>query len=514
MRKPLYYYSLEKEPISTVLTTQWVVEDIACLIFPGLMPPIQQLLEIDNHQRDRGIENKLKESIQKKCIELLDKTECIATLLNYARYIYWSNRIVPVKELKPYADLLKEMPLLKNSENLSLWGTAYLVVRCKKCSKFFSCKQYKNRADSDLYKFDTWQYDRQPDKYNCSTCVNNKHKENLKQRKREAIIADRDRFCKLVYTPDDKDYQYTNLCQTSNFSSPGLNLYNLIVNNFNNCQNLTEYFKCFVEEHVPEYFDYCKPIYFITGFEYIILKNSNFSFDLNELKESIDYLFDKFFEHLELPKSKLKLRYTINNYRNDNLWFDIPLLNYLIHLGWNPSEFIYDVSINDRCLWIHFDLTKKSTFEGLKTKWYKIENEHFWEDKDIWEFENTYYKYEADFTFRTRLFLREHGLNDDIIVKFNLFMTPNEVFKPHTIIIESKDIFNKVEKQLAETSEYWRKLEILKQAPQEYFAQLKLLSSSERFATQNWDAVRKIILKQNNFECALKNEVTPCDSRL
>lgn len=124
MRKPLYYYSLEREPISTVLTTQWIVEDIACLIFPGLMPPIQELLEVDiNHQRDRGIENKLKESIQKKCIELLDKTQCIATLLNYARYIYWSNRIVPVKELKPYADLLKEMPLLKNSDKFSLWGT-------------------------------------------------------------------------------------------------------------------------------------------------------------------------------------------------------------------------------------------------------------------------------------------------------------------------------------------------------------------------------------------------------
>lgn len=515
MRKPLYYYNLEKESISTVLTTQWIVEDSACLIFPGLMPPIQELLEINiNYQRDREIETKLKESIQKKCIEVLDKTQCMATLLNYARYIYWSNRIVPVKELKIYADLLKEMPLLKNSGKFSLWGTAYLVVDCKECGSFFSYKQYTSRSDSDLYKFDTWHYDRQPDKYNCSVCVKNKQKENLKQRKREEILGDLDKFSKLVYVPDDKEYQYTKLSQSTNFSSPGLNLYNLIVNNFKSCKYITDNFKFFVEEHIPEYFDYCKHIYFITPSEYIILKNSNLSFDINELQESVIYPLGEFSEYIGKPNIKIKLRYTVNNYRNDNLWFDIPLLNYLIYLGWNPSHFIYDVSINDRCLWIHFDLTRKNTFEKLKIKWYKIEDEYFWEEQDIWQFENTYYKHEAESTFQTKLFLREFGLDDDIVVKFNLLVTPKEVFKPNNIIINTEDIFNEIEKQLAETSEYWRKSEVLKQAPQKYFERLKLLSREERFATQNWDAVRKIILKQNNFECALKNEVTPCGSRL
>lgn len=514
MIKPLYYYNLEIEPISTVLTTQWIVKDTACLVFPGLMPPVQKLLEVDiNHQNNRGIEKKLKESIQRDCIDLLDKTQCIVTLLNYARYLYWSNRIVPFKELKPYADLLEEIPVLKNSDKFSLWGIAYLVVRCKECGKFFSCRQYTSRSDSDLYKFNISHYDTQLDKYNCSACVSKKHKENLKQHKREEILENKDEFCKLIYIPDNGNYQYKNLAQTSNFSSPGLNLYNLIVNNFKICKNMTDNFKSFVAEHLPEYFNFCQHIYFIMPFEYVILKNSNFLVDIDELKESIIYPLRKFSEYIGHPNTELKLRYTVNNYRDDNLWFDIPLLNYLIHLGWHPSDFIYDVSINDRCFWIHFDLTRKSTFEGLKTKWYKIENENFWEEEDIWEFKNTYYKYEAEFTSHARLLLEEYGLNNDIVVKFNLFITPDEVFKPNTII-NTKDVFSTIEEQLAETSEYWKKLEILKQAPQKYFDMLKSLSQKERLATQNWDAVRRIILKQNNFECALKNEVTPCGSRL
>jgi hypothetical protein len=71
---------------------------------------------------------------------------------------------------------------------------------------------------------------------------------------------------------------------------------------------------------------------------------------------------------------------------------------------------------------MHFDLTRKTTFEGLKTQWYKVENEYFWEEQDIWEVENTHYKYEAECTSQTQLFLKKHGLNDDIIVKFNLFI--------------------------------------------------------------------------------------------